>query len=467
LGDELMPFQRVGVAFLQAAKGRAILGDEMGLGKTVQALAWLQLHPELRPAVVVCPASLKINWQRETARWLTIAKSTAVLSGTKPSAKQPRADVYIVNYDVLNAWMPWLTAQNPAVLIADEAHYIKTAKAQRTKSLRTMAASISSVLLLTGTPVMNRPAELWTLLNTVAPTEWPDFFQFAKRFCDAKLKEIRVRGGGSRMVWDFSGAANLFELHTATRRHMVRRLKKDVLTELPEKRRSVIPFELEPAERAAHNRLLAETQAAIREAMENDEEIGGTILAQIEALKQDAVKGKLAQAIEWLRDFTESEKIIVFATHHFVVDALMAEFGASAVEVTGDTSQTARQAAVDRFQTDETCRLFVGNIKAAGVGITLTAASNVAFLELAWTPADHDQAEDRAHRIGQRDSVTAWYLLAVDTIEESIFEKLEGKRKIVGTITDGTTESDLVFGNSWRREIAQAVLEQRPAKETS
>lgn len=457
LGGELLPFQRAGVAFLEAAGGTAIVGDEMGLGKTVQALAYLQLHPELRPAVIMAPASLKINWERETAKWLTTAKSTAVLSGTKAAAL-PVADIYIINFDILHAWLPALLKIAPAIVIADEAHYLKTKSAQRTKAARRLFLSTGRAILLTGTPVLNRPAELWPLLNLVAPAAWPDFFSFARRYCDAKQKEIRVRGGAKRMVWDFGGASHLPELHAAIRPFMVRRLKADVLTELPAKRRVTVPMELDAVARARHNEILERTRLAIREAIENDGAIGGAVLAQIEELKQDAVRGKLPQALDWIGDFIESEKLVIFATHKFVVAELVAAFGSAAVQITGDTPMAERQAAVDRFQSDPACRLFVGNIKAAGVGLTLTAASNVAFLELDWTPGNHAQAEDRCHRIGQPNSVTAWYLLAANTIDEDIFAKLEYKRRVTATVTDGSADADLTFESTLLSEVAHTIL---------
>lgn len=457
LGGELMPFQRAGVAFISQSDGRAIVGDEMGLGKTVQALAWLQLRPDLRPAVIVCPASLKLNWQREAAKWLTAKKAVAVLEGTRPKAL-PSADIYIVNYDILHAWLPLLLAAGPRVTIADEAHYAKTPSSTRSKALRHLTAKTESVLLLSGTPLMNRPAELWPLLNMVDPGGWPKFFPFAQRYCNAHQKRI----GRDRMAWDFGGASHLAELAQAVRRNMVRRRKADVLTELPAKRRVVVPCSMTGAAKVAYNLALTKAKEAIR----TDPKLTGYTLGEIEAAKQEAVRGKLDAAIAWVRDFIESEKLVLFATHHFVVDAIMDAFGAAAVEVTGRTEQADRQAAVDRFQSDDTCRLFVGNIQAAGVGLTLTAASNVAFLELAWTPAAHDQAEDRTHRIGQQNAVTAWYLLATDTIDEAIFGLLEGKRKIVAKVTDGTAQAELVFGDGWREsepvdlraEIAAAVM---------
>lgn len=458
LGGDLLPFQRGGLAFLDATGGRAIVGDEMGLGKTVQALAYLQLHPELRPAVIVVPASLKLNWEREAGKWLSLGKRTAVLSG-RGKAELPDADLYIINYDIVSAWLPALLNLSPAIVICDEAHYLKTQSAQRTKATRKIIKAAGRVVLLSGTPITNRPKELWPLLNTIAPDAWPDFFSFARRYCNAKQKTIRVRGGSFREVWDFDGASNLPELHNAIRPYMVRRLKADVLKELPAKRRVVVPMELSKADRNRHTEILERTRAAIKEAIESDGAIGGVILAQIEELKQDAVRGKLPLSIEWIREFIESEKLIVFATHKFVVAELMAAFGKEAVQITGDTGQNERQAAVDRFQNDDSCRLFVGNIKAAGVGLTLTAASNVAFLELAWTPADHDQAEDRAHRIGQTDSVTAWYLLAADTIDEDIFAKLEYKRRIVSTVTDGTAKSALTFDKDLVMEVAESLID--------
>lgn len=446
------PYQRAGVKFLEMANGRAIVGDEMGLGKTLQSLAYLQLHPELRPALVVCPASLKLNWEREVGKWMSSANRTAILSGTRPKAL-PDADILICNYDILYAWQPLLSAAGLKAIICDEAHNLKEASARRTKAAKLLIKQSPHTMLLTGTPVLNRPKELWPLLNMVAPDAWPDFFGFARRYCNARQEEIRVRGGGTRLVWNFDGASNLAELHGAVQPFMVRRLKADVLKELPAKRRVVVPLEMSDADKRQYSSVLAETQDAIRADESN-------ALAQLEALKQAAVTAKLPGAIEWIREFVESEKLIVFAIHKFVVDALIEAFP-GAVKVDGSTSQNARQAAVDKFQTDDNCRLFVGNIQAAGVGLTLTAASNVAFLEYPWTPALIMQAEDRAHRIGQTNSVTAWNLLADGTIDNDIFDTLESKRVVVDIVTDGTADNDLVFDRDVLAEVTKKTMERK------
>jgi SNF2 family DNA or RNA helicase len=217
---------------------------------------------------------------------------------------------------------------------------------------------------------------------------------------------------------------------------VIRRTKGQVLTELPAKRRASIIMQFDEKQRQAYWDALQAAKNSSKAA---------EALRLIEAAKQAAVKGKLAAAIDWIENFIETEKLVVFCTHNLTVDALMAKFGTQAVKLTGAESLKEREVSVDRFQNDDSVKLFVGNLKAAGVGITLTAASNVAFLELGWTPGDHSQAEDRCHRIGQTDSVTAWYLLADNTIEEKIFELIEMKRTWVETVHDGKVNEDLTF----------------------
>jgi len=437
LKGELYPFQKKGVAFIESNKGRVLVADEMGLGKTVQALAWLQMHSDLRPVVIVVPASLKLNWAREAQIWMNNPE-VEILSGEK--SWTPTGEIIIINYDILHNWIDRLRLVEPKVLITDECHYYKSNGAKRTKAVKRLAKGIHHVIALSGTPIVNRPIEAFNALKIIDPNLFPDYWFFVRRYCGAKHN-----GFG----WDFNGATHTQELHELlTSTIMIRRLKKDVLPELPSKTFSFVPLQLHnPREYEAAERdfigYIKETRGQeIADRMSNAE-----VLAQIEVLKQLAVKGKLKQSIEWIENFLESGlKLVVFANHRFVIEELMQHFSYidktrkiidRVVRIDGSVSQTERQKAVDTFQKNPDCRLFVGNIKAAGVGITLTASSNVAFLELPWTPGDLTQAEDRVHRIGQKDGVNIHYLLAVDTIEEKIAKLLDSKRKILDAVLDG------------------------------
>jgi SWI/SNF-related matrix-associated actin-dependent regulator of chromatin subfamily A-like protein 1 len=434
LSGELFPFQKIGVAFIENQLGRALIADEMGLGKTIQALAWLQLHPEKRPAIIVVPASLKLNWKKEAIRWMTNPK-VEVLSGTQPWSTT--GDLLIINYDILWDWVTELKQRNPVVLITDECHYYKSNQAKRTKAIKSIGKGIDHVIALSGTPIVNRPIEAYNALRLIDPNLFPDPWKFARQYCN-----LRNNGFG----WDFSGASNTQELHEVlTKTVMIRRLKSDVMKDLPAKIHSFVPIELDnqteydEAENGfiEYIRKMKGQDAAMRAS-------NAEALASIEVLKQVAVRGKLNEAMDWIENFIEVDgKLVVFAVHKFVIDALMERFSKIAVKIDGSVSNNDRQSAVDAFQSNDGVRLFVGNIRAAGLGITLTASSNVVFLELPWTPGELVQAEDRCHRIGQKDSVTIHYLLATGTIEERIASLIDKKRQVLDSVLDGIeTESE-------------------------
>ncbi len=458
LGGELRPFQRAGVAYALGAK-RTFLADQMGLGKTPQSLATVHAAGAY-PALVVCPASLKLNWKREAEKWLP-GKTISVLNGKSASYD---ADVVIINYDILGKHDGDLKARGFKALVLDECHATKNHRAKRTQLCRELAKGVEVRLLLSGTPLLNRPQELISQLDILGRLdEFGGFWQFAERYCAA----YRTRWG-----LDLSGSSNLDELNEKLRGSCyVRRTKDQVLKELPAKQRAVLPMSLtnrreyERAERELIQYLgevAANDEARIAEAVEKWSEEHGREpgqgemrrirsdvrmtaeanaeraeqLVRIEALKQLCAKGKLDAVCEWVEDFLDSgEKLVLFAHHREIVKAIAERFGAPSI--TGDTPAEARQDAVDAFQSDPDTKLIVLNIQAGGVGLTLTAASDVAFVELGWTPAAHDQAEDRAHRIGQTDSVTAWYLLAEDTIDDEIHELIEAKRAVVDEATEG------------------------------
>lgn len=457
-GIPLYPFQEKGVAFIEANKGRALIGDEMGLGKTVQALAYLQLHSNLRPAVIIVPASLKLNWEREINRWLTDNQKTEIISGKEIHTLNKDTDIFIINYDILPEWQSTLSKLQPKILITDECHYYKNNKALRTKAVMKLGKSCNHIIALSGTPIVNRPIEILNAVSLIDPQLFPNRWHFLMRYCGAKNN-----GYG----WDFTGSSNTKELHEKlTKSIMIRRLKKDVLQDLPEKTKSFVPIKLnnkkeyQAAEsnfiRYIKNNIETDFKQQLVGFMEkyNIESIDFgsyelekikaekaskiNILTEIEGLKQLAVEGKIKGVIDWIKDFLESgKKLVVFTTHKFTIDKLYNEFKNMSVKVDGSVIGTKRQKAVDYFQNDSSIRLFFGNIKAAGVGITLTAASSVAIVEYPWTPGELEQAIDRVHRIGQKYPVNAYLLMALNTIEERIAHLLDKKQVVLNAVLDG------------------------------
>ena len=466
--NELYKYQIEGVHFLEQKNGRALIADEMGLGKTVQALSWLKLHPEFSKVLVICPASLKINWQREAEKWALL--DMEILNGTTPH--KIKSNDVIINYDILSYWEKHLKLKQFDVIIFDEAHYIKNNKAKRTKAFKRLVKSVPRLIALTGTPIENKPIEIYNIVKVIDPSIFPDATDFAVEFCGAKK---------TRFGWDKNGATNTLRLNKILSSSiMIRRKKVDVLKDLPEKQIIKVPFEInnrieydqaetefvEFLKKKFNTENLTEEileelkQFAKRNDIEVSEELttdeirlikehkferiaSAPVLAQIELLKQLAVKGKIDQVIEWIENFLESgEKLVVFAVHKKVVSQLMEKFKHIAVKVDGSVSQKQRQEAVDKFQKDVKTRLFIGNIKAAGVGITLTASSNAAIIEFPWSPGELNQAADRIHRITQTKQVTIWNLVGENTIEEKIITLLKKKEKVITKILDGKQYED-------------------------
>lgn len=412
-------------------------------GKTIQAIAYLQLHPELRPAVIVVPASLKINWKREINKWLNTDDNVVILEGTKPyDLALTSGSIFIINWDILTYWTDKFA--DIQLVIGDEAHACKRSSTLRSKAMRKLTKKCAQVILLTGTPVTNRPAELFPLLNMIDPKSWGSFYNFAHQFCDAY---------NNGFGWNFNGASNLELLHEQIKPFVVRRTKAQVLTELPDKRHATLTL-------AFDDNVKKEYEATINAIHEKwGMASSADHLTMIEAAKQAAAKAKLPAAIKWISDFIETgEKIVVFATHHFVVDELSAAFPGKCVRFTGQENQKERDQAIEKFMNDDNVMVFIGNIKAAGVGITLTSASNVAFMEFPWTSGDLVQASDRVHRLGQRNAVTIWYMVAENTIDEAICELLQQKAKIVDMIHDGVDRKEINIISELAKKIALKTI---------
>lgn len=499
-GLELRPFQRAGVAYAMKHK-RTLIGDAPGLGKTIQAIATVVGSGAL-PALVICPATLKLNWKREIERWVPGAK-VQILSGTgKPSktnisrAKRSSTEVdseagwVIVNYDILSHWAETLARSPFRAVVADESHALKSGKAQRTQATAKVIGGTNPevVLFLTGTPVLNRPIELWSQLDLLGHAgAFGGFWPFAKRYC---------AGESSNWGMKFDGAQNMEELNLKLRSGgmMVRRTKEEVLTELPPKVWATVPVQMTPgdskkylkAEESIANwaaeqraleadrlgewrkagRALGHTGSALDLYVEKERrsfaasEAGrleaSEPLIRFGALKQLAYQTKEAQAFQWIDDFLETgKKLIVFAWHRDAVQAVAKRYGAPMIQ--GGMKGEEVEDGKTRFQEDPACKVIVCNIMAGGVGHTLTAASDVLFLEYPWNPAAMDQAADRAHRIGQTDSVTAWQMVAVhpdggETIDGELVAMIAEKREVVSAVTDG-------FGEEQSAGILASLLE--------
>lgn len=464
LHGELRPFQRAGVAYALESR-RCFLADDMGLGKTLMSLASLEALEErgepAYPAVVVCPATLTHNWRAEAHRWLP-HRTVAVVEGRKDFPEP--ADITVVGWSNLAHWVPELSGARSYVF--DESHYAKTPTAARTKAAVKVAKPASGlVLCLTGTPVTNRPAEYASQLEILGRLK--DFggkWAFYKRYCNA----FRDRFG----QWHLEGASHLDELNDRLRASCyIRRTKDQVMSELP-------PVEHQPIYVAGSSKALREYRKAEADiaayvagrAAEIAAELGANPrsaavrarmaaeanehLVRISQLRRLAALAKMDAVAEWVDGHVEAGRKVVLAAHHRdVVEALAARYGGLRIQGGQDTAEV--EAHKSRFQNEpvESAPVIVLSIQAAKTGHTLTAAQDICFVELPWTPADLDQTTARCHRIGQRGSVTATYLLCEQTLDERIFELIGLKRSIVEMAIDGRTAEGSTGGG-----VADLVL---------
>lgn len=455
-------YQREGIAYALEKK-RCIMGDEPGLGKTAQAIGVLTITQAF-PALVICPSSLKVNWQRELKKFGGL---NAVILNNENRATWQRwwdmklqngrhaAEVFITNYESLRKYFVDRVRREGRftlksvdfnekinlfrTVIIDESHKCKTASTQQSKFVQGIAAGKEYILELTGTPVVNNNTDLIQQLQIMGRLgDFGGYSKFVARYCAGERK-----------------SSHLKELNYLLRKNcFFRRLKKDVLTQLPDKTRSYLVMDIDnrreyrDAERDIIKYLVQYKDA-------DDEKIQrtirGAVMVKMGLLKQISAKGKVQSAIDIIHNTIDGgQKLIVFCFLKGVVQQLKQEFR-DAVTVTGDDNERQKQWAVDRFQNDDQCRLIILNYKSGGVGLTLTAASNVLFVEFPWTAADCNQAEDRAHRNGQKNAVNCVYLLGKDTIDEYMYNLIQQKREISDGVT-GTEE------NTEERKISQQEL---------
>lgn len=467
--DKLMTFQSKGVEMIEKFNGCALLADDPGLGKTAQYLSWLRRRPDVRPAIIVCPAFLKINWSRECEKWMLKEKVTILSGKYKPGMRIPKSSIYIINYDILSneyiekvdlqygkvkkvevegtGWVDHLIALNAKSIAVDECHSIKHEGPGKTKATLKLLSKIESRVGISATPFENKPIELFNILKAIRPDMFPNKFIFGKRYCNGKKNNFG---------WEFKGATNKEELHRILVSNvMIRRKKEDVLKELPNKSRHIVSLPLTNKityQQAEYDFISwLKSQKASKEKI--TKALGAKALTRITALDKITQIGKMKSALEWIANFLESEeKLVVFAKNTAVIDKVMQAFQKIAVKIDGSMSASQKQKSCDDFQNNSKVRVLVGNIDAAGVGWTFTASSNVCFLQYPWSPSKLIQCEDRCHRIGQTaESINCWYLVSNTDLEINRIFMLHDKQKIYDSIIDGKKESG--FGDTMMDKV--------------
>jgi SWI/SNF-related matrix-associated actin-dependent regulator 1 of chromatin subfamily A len=403
-----------------------ILADDMGLGKTTSTII-AALETGAKKVLIVCPASLKINWQREIANYSD--RTVYIAEGKKFSDEH---DFVIVNYDILKNFHDTKEKDKSEIMrinfdlvIMDEAHMISNPQAQRTKIANDIASKSNRVWLLSGTPMTSRPMNYYNLLNLVDSPVAMNWMAYAKRYCNGFQFSV-----GKRKVWNVTGASNLDELRERTSTHILRRLKEEVL-DLPEKIITPVYLRLKSKD---YEELMGEYFDWYDQ---NPEESSSLTIqfSKLMKVRKVIAQEKINNTIELAENIIEQgKKVIIFTNFTDTLNQIYNHFGKSAVYLDGSCSKFHRQNAVDEFQTNDKIKVFVGNLKAAGVGITLTSAEAVIMNDLSFVPAEHSQAEDRSHRIGQKNSTSVYYPLFENTIEGAIYDILNRKKKIISTV---------------------------------
>ena len=480
LPKELYPFQKEGVLRILSTNENILLADEMGLGKTCQACTYLKLNKNALPAVVVCQSSLKLNWEREIEKWANL--KCTVLEGRKTQRFSDeyfeKYPVVIINYDILgvenqiekrkelerkklckengekykpnilkvDGWVDELVQHHFKTIIVDECQCISDPETIRTRAVVQLSDNQESrKIFISGTPYETKTSQFFTTLNILNKKMFPNRWAFQMRYCDP----VKTFFG-----WQFNGLSNGEELHNKISTFMIRRLKKDVLTQLPPKQRIVIQMQVSDSERKIYNNIDEEFTNAIEQGESN-------ALVKISQLKRASFEAKKSAMLQWIKDYLSiNDKLVVFVYHKDAFDFVLENFKDISVGINGETDVKQRQKNIDKFQGDEKIKLFVGQIKACGAGITLTASKATCFIEFGQTCVQMEQAEDRINRIGQKaDSITAYYLILEDSIDISIMEILNNHNKEMKQVLNN--ESNIEMFGDMRKEILKKYKEMK------
>ena len=403
-----------------------ILADDMGLGKTTSTII-AALEAGSKKALIICPATLKINWKREIENY---SDKTVFIAESKNFSTE--ADFVIINYDIIKNFHDTkkkdesqILASNFDLVIVDEAHYIKNATAQRTKLINDIVKKTDRLWLLTGTPMTSRPIDYFNLLSLIDSPVAKNWMAYAIRYCQGYQFNV-----GGRKVWNVTGASNLEELRDRTLGLTLRRLKENVL-DLPDKIITPVYLRLK-------SKQYEEVMGEYYDWYDKNPEESKSLTVQFSKLtkvRQIIADEKIAQTIELAENILEQDKkVIIFCNFTDSLNKITEHFGKAAVKLDGSMSKPERQHSVDQFQDNPKVKVFVGNIKAAGVGITLTAAEAVIMNDLSFLPSDHAQSEDRAYRYGQKNNVLVYYPIFENTIEGIIYDILNNKKQVIATV---------------------------------
>ena len=430
-------YQDKAVRKIEHFKGRALLAYEMRMGKTFIALKWLKQNPKTFPAVVVCPEIGKLHWEEKARRYFGIR--SVVLNGTKPPQRKfIHSDVnklYILNWDILQYWVEFLRAAGIKTPILDEVHYIKERNTQCYKATKKLAKGLPYLLALGGTPLKSRPIELFNILNLLRPDKFPSFMKYAFRYCKPAHKP---------WGWEFKGATHLDELYeNLSAWCMIRMLRKDAMGDPPKDRR-IIPISISNKREyheAEHNFiqwLSKRSLVRMRKAKKAEN------LTKMGYLKRLAVTLKMPNVLKWIDRWLEKKKgkLVIFAIHKEVIQQLRERYKGKCVVVDGSVRGRKRYLAVKTFQTDDACRIFIGQTRAAGTVIELSKARAVISIEFDWTPGDLTQCEDRVFEQGSTKPIRVYYLVAKNTIEHHLCKVLQSKQDVVSATLDGSKQKN-------------------------
>ena len=458
---KLLNFQKEGLDFLLKSSGNALLADEMGLGKTVQTLSYVATEKQTFPVLVVAPLVTLNNWEREISKFLKKkSRNGRVVDSDSPSVsiirtgkskELPKTDMYIINYELLFKRYDDLSKVGIKTIVCDEVHNLRSKTTQKYKAVKKLAAldSVKYRIGLSGTPIYNRGSEIWPIVDILKPGLLGSFKEFCEYFCYVNEK-------GKAIVLENKRASLRNELQKHV---MLRRKKSDVLKELKDKVRykeviaSATEYYLEELDKI-WKKLEEEQKDA-----ETEFSKSASYQRAIQSERQIAGVAKLPHVINFVKNIMEIEESVVVFCHHKVIHKLLHESleEFSPVSIIGGQTDSVRQDQIDKFQKGES-KLMIAGLRAGNVGINLTRAKYVIFAELDWSPAIHRQAEDRLHRIGQKNTVFAYYLIGNGTLDDHVANILVDKSYEIDEIIDESSEN---YENKNKAELILAQIQDK------